>query len=310
MCRSTRRWRPSRSARRLVARPFTSGRNRGGLPTARLEHWPASAIRRVGASVGLRPRALAFFSRLRDYRPDTTRAAMERIVSKPPGHLIGIGLYTLAEAGRLTQVNPAKISRWLRGNETSGKRYDALWHPQTDLGEDGIFLGFRDLQEIRVVAAFIERGLSPQRVRQAIVLARELLSEERPLSTSRFRTDGRSVFVQVVEQDREPKLIDLFKGQFAFHSIIDRSLTNLDYDAAGIPALWWPLGRSKSVVIDPARSFGQPVEAETSIPAAVLAAAAQAEGSPQAAARVWSVPVRAVKRAVAFEHQMSLRKAA
>ena len=235
---------------------------------------------------------------------------MERVVSKPAENLIGIGLYTPAEAGRLVHVPPAKISRWLRGHESGGKCYDALWHPQVDLGEDGLFLGFLDLQEIRVAAAFIERGLSPQRLREAIDLARDLLSEERPLSTSRFRTDGKSVFLQVVEQDREPRLIDLFKGQFAFLSIIDRSLTNLDYDAAGIPILWWPLGRSRSVVIDPARSFGQPIEAETSVPAAVLAAAAEAEGSWQAAARVWSVPLRAVKRAVAFERQMSLRTAA
>lgn len=241
---------------------------------------------------------------------ETARAPVERVVQKSTESLIGIGLYTLAEAGRLVQIRPTKISRWLRGHDANDKRYDALWHPQVDLGEDGIFLGFRDLQEVRVSAAFIAKGLSPQRVRQAIELARNLVHDERPLSTSRFRTDGRSVFLQVVEEDGQTKLIDLFKNQFAFREIIEQSLTNLEYDDTGIPSRWWPLGRGSSVVLDPARSFGQPIEVETSIPTATLAAAATAEGSLQAAARAWSVPPRAVRRAVDFERRIALRKAA
>jgi uncharacterized protein (DUF433 family) len=227
-----------------------------------------------------------------------------------PHNLIGIGLYTPAEAGRLVQVAPAKILRWLRGHDISGKHYDPLWDPQVDLGDQGIALGFRDLMEIRVAAAFIERGLSAQKVRQAILLARDIIGDDRPLSTSRFRTDGRSVFLQIGEEEGEPKLIDLFKSQYAFREVMERSLSNIDYGADGAPARWWVLGKSKSIVIDPARSFGRPIEAETSVPAEVLAAAVKAEGSVEAAARGWDVPVRAVKRAVAFVDEMERRKAA
>lgn len=235
---------------------------------------------------------------------------MGQITSRSSDGLIGIGLYTLAEAGRLVEVPPSKISRWLRGHDANGQHYGPLWRPQVDLGEDGVFLGFRDLQEVRVAAAFIAKGLSPQRVRQAIGLARDLVGDERPLSTRRFRTDGRSIFLQVVEEDGQTKLIDLFKRQFAFREIIEQSLTNLEYDDAGSPLLWWPLGKSGSVVIDPARSFGQPIEAETSIPTASLASAAKAEGSQEAAARAWGVPMRSIRRAVAFEQHLALRKAA
>lgn len=224
--------------------------------------------------------------------------------------LVGIGLYTPAEAGRLLRIAPAKIARWLRGHEANGKRYEPLWQPQVDLGEEGIFLGFRDLQEVRVASTFIEQGLSPQRVRQAIELARDLVGDARPLSTARFRSDGRTVFLQVVEEDSQTKLIDLFRKQFAFRDILERSLTNLDYNEAGIPAVWWPLGRAKSVKIDPTRSFGQPIEAETSVPVDALAAAVEAEGTPEAAARVWDVPVRAVKRALAFQRELDTRQAA
>jgi hypothetical protein len=45
-------------------------------------------------------------------------------------------------------------------------------------------------------------------------------------------------------------------------------------------------------------------------PAEVLAAAVKAEGSIEAAARLWYVPVRDVTRAVAFADEMDRRKAA
>ena len=171
--------------------------------------------------------------------------SVDQIVSIPSDSLVGIGLYTLAEAGRLVQVQPSKIARWLRGHDVKGQHYEPLWHPQVDLGEEGVFLGFRDLQEVRVAAAFIARGLSPQRVRQAIGLARDLVGDERPLSTRRFRTDGRSIFLQVVEEDGQTKLIDLFRRQFAFHEIIKQSLTNLEYDDAGTPLVVVALGQER-----------------------------------------------------------------
>lgn len=227
-----------------------------------------------------------------------------------PSSLVGVGLYTPAEAGHLLQIAPGKITRWLRGHQVKGSRYEALWQPLIDLGDEGIFLGFRDLMEVRVAAAFIRKGLTPQRVRRAIVLAREIINDERPLSTTRFRTDGLSVFLQVAEEDGSAKLIDLFERQYAFREVIEQSLKNIEFDQDGTPAKWWPLGRAASVVIDPARSFGAPIEQESAVPAEILAAAATAEGSLQKAARTWQVPVRAVRHAVAFQAELSRRNAA
>ncbi len=235
---------------------------------------------------------------------------MDAVIPKPSQTLVGIGLYTPAEAGRLIQVSAHKITRWLRGHETNHKAYAPLWQAQVDLGADGLFLGFRDLMEVRVAASFIAQGLSPQKVRQAIMLAREIVADDHPLSTLAFRTDGRSVFLELILDSGEKKLIDLFRQQYAFRHILERSLKNVDYDASGAPSHWWPLGRARSVVIDPERSFGQPIEAESSVPVRHLASAAKAEGSVEVAAQVWSVPVRAVKRAVAFEREMDLRTAA
>lgn len=217
--------------------------------------------------------------------------------------LIGIGLYTPAEAAKLVNVSAAKITRWLRGHRANKQEYAPLWRPQVDLADGHTYLGFRDLMEVRVANTFISRGLSPQKVRRAIQIAREVIGEERPLSTARFRTDGRSVFLHVLEEDGSDKLIDLFKSQYAFREVIEPSFKNIDF-VDGIPSRWWPHGKAVGIVVDPARSFGQPIDAATGVPAHILAAAARAEGSLEAAARAWAVPAGAIKRALKFQSEL------
>lgn len=225
------------------------------------------------------------------------------------GNLIGVGLYTPAEAERLIQVPAAKLRRWLQGHAVQGKNYQPLWKPQIVLGDDKVYLGFRDLLEARVASCFIKRGLSPQKVRLAIELAAEMVGD-RPLSTTWLKTDGRRVFLQVAQETgSEPQIIDLFTRQFAFNRVVQESLQNVEFEGPN-PQTWWPLGTKSGVLIDPRRSFGQPIEEETSVPAAVLARAAAAEGSEAAAARAWCVPTRAVRRAIGFERAMDQKKAA
>jgi len=223
--------------------------------------------------------------------------------------LVGIGLYTPSEAGRLIGVRAPKLTRWLHGHMVNGEWYEPLWRPQIDLGDDKVYLSFRDLLEARVVARFIAEGLSPQKVRLAIGLAQEVVGD-RPLSTSWLKTDGRGVFLKVVrDTGGEPELMNLFSKQYVFNAVVDQSLRDIEFDGP-LPNIWWPLGKRSGVLIDPQRSFGQPIERATSIPVMSLSNAVAAEGSAEAAAKAWGVPILAVKRAVRFQQQMELKRAA
>ena len=224
--------------------------------------------------------------------------------------LIGVGLYTPAQAARLTGIDAGKIARWLKGHETRGIRYEPLWQPQIDLADGHVYLGFRDLMEARVVDAFIRHGIAAQSVRRAIGIAREQLGVDHPLSTRRFRTDGRTIFLEILNEDGTSSLIDLLRSQYAFRQIIEPSLKNVEFDSAGAPARWWPLGRDARIVVDPAKSFGRPIETASGVPAELLANAVQAEGSAEAAARAWEVPVASVRRALAFRDRLDVPQAA
>jgi uncharacterized protein (DUF433 family) len=218
--------------------------------------------------------------------------------------LIGIGLYTPSEAERLTGIPAAKLVRWLRGHTVGDNPYERLWPPQIELQDNRTYLGFRDLMEARVAAGFIDAGLSPQKVRRAIEIARDIVKDDRPLSTARLRTDGMTVFLQRVDESSDESLIDLFRKQYAFKRIVEPSLRNLDFEG-GVPARWWPASKSASIVVDPRRSFGQPIDDATGIPTRVLSDAAISEGSVEAAATVWRVPIASVKRAINFEQELA-----
>lgn len=229
------------------------------------------------------------------------------------GELIGLGTYTLSEAGRLLGVRPGKIGRWLRGHQIGERPYERLWVPEIDLGDGRVFLGFRDLMEVRVADAFIAHGVSAVRIRSAIEIAGQLLGRDHPLSTNRFRTDGREIFLQVIETDEDgtqrERLLNLFRRQYEFREIIDPILKTVDFSDDGSPLLWWPAGRKAGVVVDPARSFGAPIEVGSSVPTAVLAGAARHHGV-QGAAAVYAVSPVAIHRAIEFEAGLEERKAA
>ncbi|BCH29534.1 hypothetical protein MesoLjLc_14640 [Mesorhizobium sp. L-8-10] len=226
--------------------------------------------------------------------------------------LIGMGVYTPSEAGRLLHIPAARITRWLRGHRIGEQAYEPLWRPEVTL-DDRVFLGFRDLMEVRVVDAFIRAGVPALRLRMAIQLARDILGNDHPLSTNHFRTDGREIFLRVIETDPDgserERLLNLFRRQYEFNDIINPILKTVDFDDHGAPFLWWPGGRRLNVVVDPARSFGQPIDAASSVPTAVLAAAAKTEGV-QGAATAFEVSEASVRRAIEFEASMEQKLAA
>ncbi len=218
--------------------------------------------------------------------------------------LVGIGLYTPAEASRLLHLPVTRLGRWLRGHTINGKHYDPLWSPQIDLGDGRLYLGFSDLMEARVADAFIERGVSARRVRAAIEEASKILGTERPLSHNRFRTDGRDIFLHTSVDGEEPTLLNVLSKQYVFERLLDPILQTVEFGRDGEPMAWWPSGKAANIVLDPERSFGQPVDARSGVPTAILAAAEQSFGV-RRAARLYDVSESAVKQSAKFEARLA-----
>jgi uncharacterized protein (DUF433 family) len=234
--------------------------------------------------------------------------------------VLGRGVYSGTEALQLINfrrqnetsresISRQTLVRWLRGYEHQDRsgallRSEPLWHP--DYADDDVVeVSFRDLIELRFVRAFRDAGLGLQTIRACFKRAVEEVKDARPFSTQRFRTDGKTIFLEITHDVQEGELIDLRRRQSVFHRLVAPSLRDLEFDAE-VVARWFPLGITrKSIVVDPARAFGRPIISDGSVPVEIISEAVKLEGSPEKVAKLYDVPLPAVREAVAFQQQLA-----
>ena len=223
----------------------------------------------------------------------------------------GVGAYTIPEAARLIGMTPARLRRWLYGYEYDGGEatQPALWRPQYDVEVDGQLLGFRDLVEARIVAALTKARFSLQTIRACITAARDLLGDEHPFSTSAFKTDGRRLFLDIVDGVQDAAMYDLRSRQRVFREVVIPSLSGLDF-GPDVAERWWLMPGRRTIVADPERSFGQPIVASSGLLTARVVQEVKAERSVERVAKLYDLPIRSVRDAVKFENDLQMRKAA
>ena len=223
--------------------------------------------------------------------------------------LIGIGLYTVPEVALLTGAPSRSIRRWVRGYtySRSGVSHDRppVWRPQIEETDSTVGLGFLDLMEVRFVNAFREHRVPWWVIHLAARRAREWFHQDHPFSRRRFLTDGRRIFVEVIEESGEPKLLDLVRSQYAFYKIVSPSLyASVEFSDRDEALRWFPMWPKRQIVIDPQRAFGRPIVAREGVPTATLAKAAAVEDTPDSVAKWFDVSTQSVHSAVAFEREL------
>jgi uncharacterized protein (DUF433 family) len=218
----------------------------------------------------------------------------------------GVGIYSFADAARFIGTESRELRRWMKGYSATRQGethvYDPLWNPQlADTGIDGI--GFRDLIELRFVRLFVSAGVPLALIRRTIDELRERLGKEYPFTSTSFRTDGKRIFMEMLNDNGDKALVDVVKRQDVMPKVIGPSLRdgielNVDEEALR----WYPVPRSKVIVFDPNRSFGQPILADFGVPTIAIAEAVKAEnGDLKRVARLFEIPTTAVRKALAFE---------
>lgn len=202
---------------------------------------------------------------------------------------INIGIYSIPEAAHLTGLSESRIRRWLSGYsfKTSGARRTSppVWSGQLPAIRGRRVVSFRDLIEMKFVDSFLRAGVSWNVIRNVQELARRQFRYDHPFSTNRFRTDGNHIVMTVMGADRQASLFDIATRQQTFLEAAAPFREELDFGSDDTVLRWWPLGRKRNVVLDPARCWGRPVTAASGHPTAVIAAAAQSGmAAPQVAA--------------------------
>ena len=224
--------------------------------------------------------------------------------------LIGVGIYTPAEAAKLIGTESREVKRWLfgyafRAHGASDRRNSPpLWTSQH--AEDGQLVSFRDLLELRIVKAFVKHGVSLLVIRRVLENAQQMFGHSYPFTAMRFLTDGRTIFHEASKHSGDGGLTDLKSKQVVFTEVIRHSLyAGIEFDNRGVAKRWHPLHGSRAIVLDPEISFGKPIISGTGVPTATIADAVRAEKSFTRVAQLYDLKPAEVRSAVRFEEKLA-----
>lgn len=220
----------------------------------------------------------------------------------------GIGAYTPSEAARLIGTSATSVRRWIFGYsyDHHGPRTSQapLWQPQYGIDQDDPLLGFRDLIEARFVAKLRKVGIGMPTIRFCLMTAAQIAKDSHPFSSAHFRTDGKGLFLERMCDGGNRDIIDLKTLQHAFPKVIEASFLDLEFDDEKATR-WFPLAKSREVVADPERAFGQPIVENGGVPTRRIAETFEVEGrSIDKVARLFEIGKSAVRDALAFERQI------
>ena len=222
---------------------------------------------------------------------------------------IGKGIYSIPEASRIIRVNYSTIKRWVSGYKYvyQNERRVGLpvFEPDFEPIDNSYAISFLDLIEIRFVNAFLQYGVSLRKIRVASAHAAEILEQAHPFTTKKFHTDKRTILMDIAEAEDDSQLLDLVKDQYSLRQVFAPYLyAGLELTDGGTRR-WWPMAPNKSIVIDPARSFGQPILDIEGIPSATIANSYKAEGDAGFVARWFGISQQAVTSAIEYEHSLA-----
>ena len=214
------------------------------------------------------------------------------------------GSYLLADAARFVGVHSNSLLNWMggRGNQS-------VISVDYGLIDDKYVLSFPDLIEVFVIGKLRGRGISLQSIRKAYQKLSIKLNTKHPFATNQYLTDGKGIWIEVGAEERDSILVNVFNDQVEIDRIIREFIDPIEYEL-GFSRRWWPMKKDAKVLLDPRRSYGQPIVIE-GVQTIALAKLVKAENNNFEAVADWyEVPENSVRDAYNFETNYSHRLAA
>lgn len=205
----------------------------------------------------------------------------------------------MTEAARLLRTPRRTISRWAVGYVQELRHGKKAYEPVIDW-EAGDAFTFGDLVELMYVRGFRHGGVPLDEIRRTAKKYRGEWETPYPLATKRFATDGRNLLLKEGEVWKHA-----FSGQ---HRLFFEELGAKLVHVGDFTSEWRPLGAERSVVVNPGRSFGKPIDDASGAHTYVLSQALAA-GDPAARIAWWyGTSEQAVLDASEFENEWIMPK--
>ena len=216
--------------------------------------------------------------------------------------MIGQGMYTIAEASRLTKMHPSRVRSWFKGRSNEDNPHP-LFRSDYSPVEDDYAISFFDLIDVRMAGYFRNYGVSMREVRNAYNVLSGMLDMRHAFCHSALYTDGKKIFVDVVKDTGNEILREVTTSQ-QFFLYIKEHLSRIEYSQETNLAKLWRI--DDGVVVNPVISFGKPTIEGTGTLTYIIASQYQANGQDkELVADLYDITEKDVMHAVDFEMRLS-----
>ena len=177
---------------------------------------------------------------------------------------LGYGIYTIPDIAKVLRLPVRKVSRWIKSywDENLGKEFNGQYSWGTGSAKA---VNFYTLIELYIFHQLNQLGIKPKIVLQAHKILAERFNTSSPFASQEvlnsLKTDGKKIYLEHNDQT----IISLDKSNQFNLDFIKVFFRLVDFNENSLASKFWPLGKSKSIVCDPQRQFGNAVIGNTNI---------------------------------------------
>lgn len=209
--------------------------------------------------------------------------------------MIGLGVYTPQEAALYTGISSQKLSRWLYGTSISSPVITSQFRQER-------LVSFLDLIQSKSISEARRLGITFQRIREAIDVARRHYDIEFPLAHRYALVEfGNELHIHNHVAKRITTVTGKQKHQTLMAKIVTKFMRDLEFNAEDIAEKYIPFENNGiTITLNPKVQFGQPLVGDTGYRADILNKAYLAEASYNSVADEFGVNMEEVETAVLY----------
>jgi uncharacterized protein (DUF433 family) len=164
---------------------------------------------------------------------------------------LGEGIFLTSDVSEILQLPYPKVRRWMV--ELWDNRFATKG--TYSFGDEGNkAVNFYTLIEFYTFYQLRVKGVSAQKIQTAHKTISRELNTPYPFATN-IRTDGKEIWYDYLDE-----LVNANgKQQLDIKAVLEPFLHKIDFGKNNLAELYFPLEKSRNVVVDPKRQFGQPI---------------------------------------------------
>ena len=219
------------------------------------------------------------------------------MVTATKDDILGLGIYTPAEAAFYARVHTSTLKRWIHGNRSGLPVVDAqlAGDPERTI----TFLDFVQALAIRSIRR--DMKISLQKIRDAVELAKDKYQVQYPFAMKhKTFVFGDEILIEI-ETHGLVRMSGTLKRQHVMKAIAEPYLQDVSFGADMLAQAYKAFEhQDRRIVMDPKKRLGQPVITGCRYTAGALWHAYRTEGSVTAAAKAYGVEQADVDLAIRY----------